>query len=67
MNTYNCLARTYNKASQLANKLIIKYGPDSSEAKRATSLISQLDNKLKQIEAATARYHRPVGNYKCKL
>ena len=60
---YQKQSRTLNDMRNRYKDLVLQQKESSKEAKNLLSNITQLDTKLKQVDATVGQHHRNVGNY----
>ena len=60
---YSALSQEYGQALQKAKDLAVQYGVGSKEAGEWTKKATDLNNKLKAVDASLGNHQRNVGNY----
>jgi hypothetical protein len=60
---YERLTAEYNAAAKEAKNLAAQFGVESAQAKEASRVALELDQRLKAADASVGRFNKNVGNY----
>jgi len=67
VNSYDRLVKETNEAQNNFKKLAAEFGVNSTQAKKASKIFLQLDNRLRNINTAARDGRRDVGRYSIAL